>query len=191
DKGFDMLVEAAAHLRDMPTAPAWVIAGEGEMKPELEARARQLGLNVCTELPEQHWQGGTLYLPGMVRGVEKRRLFQASSIVAFPTRPEFGESFGMVLLEAMAAGRAVVASDLPIVRELIEDERNGRLVPPRDAAAWAQAIRALLADPAQRQRMQQQNLADARQYDWSSVAERMHEVYETVTNRSRAGLNQG
>ncbi|MFW6059991.1 MAG: glycosyltransferase family 4 protein, partial [Phycisphaeraceae bacterium] len=46
DKGFDMLVEAAAHLRDAPAPPAWVIAGEGEMKPELEARARQLGLNV-------------------------------------------------------------------------------------------------------------------------------------------------
>lgn len=67
--------------------------------------------------------------------------------------PSRWEGFGLVLLEAMAAGRAVVASRVSAIPEVVEDGVTGLLVPPGDPAALAAAIGALLADPARRAAM--------------------------------------
>jgi phosphatidylinositol alpha-mannosyltransferase len=91
-----------------------------------------------------------------------------------------GESFGIVLIEAMATGTPVVAADLEAFRRVLEDGKAGVLVPVADPAALATALADLLGDP-QRQRQ----LADAgrvavQAYDWSTVTARIVEVYETV-----------
>ncbi|NAZ76109.1 glycosyltransferase [Kineococcus sp. T13] len=91
-----------------------------------------------------------------------------------------GESFGIVLVEALAAGAAVVASDLGAFRRVLEDGRVGRLFPTGDARAAADAVLALLADPAERARLSAAGQVAARRYDWSVVAAEVLAVYETV-----------
>jgi phosphatidyl-myo-inositol alpha-mannosyltransferase len=91
-----------------------------------------------------------------------------------------GESFGIVLVEAMAAGTAVVASDLDAFRRVLEDGAAGRLVPVDDAPALATALIQILSDDAMRQRYVDAAAAAVHRYDWSVVAREILRVYETV-----------
>ncbi|KUI17767.1 alpha-(1-2)-phosphatidylinositol mannosyltransferase [Mycobacterium lehmannii] len=92
-----------------------------------------------------------------------------------------GESFGIVLVEAMAAGTAVVASDLDAFRQVLDDGRAGRLVPVDDAAALAEGLIEVLADDAVRERYVTAATHAVRPYDWSVVARQIMRVYETVS----------
>lgn len=89
-----------------------------------------------------------------------------------------GESFGIVLLEAMAAGAAVLASDLPGYRSVVTDGVDGRLVPPGDPAALAAAADALLDHPEQRERLAAAGRAQAEAHDWPVVAAALRQRYE-------------
>jgi phosphatidylinositol alpha-mannosyltransferase len=90
-----------------------------------------------------------------------------------------GESFGIVLVEAMAAGLPVVASDIAGYRAVLPTTA-GRLVPPGDAAALAAALEELLADPGLRARLGEAGRRESERYAWPRVAERTLAVYERV-----------
>ncbi|KUH98536.1 alpha-(1-2)-phosphatidylinositol mannosyltransferase [Mycolicibacterium acapulense] len=92
-----------------------------------------------------------------------------------------GESFGIVLVEAMAAGTVVVASDLDAFRQVLDDGRAGRLVPVDDATALAEGLIEVLADDAVRERYVTAATHAVRPYDWSVVARQIMRVYETVS----------
>lgn len=92
-----------------------------------------------------------------------------------------GESFGIVLVEAMAAGTAVVASDLDAFRRVLEEGTAGRLVPVDDAAALADGLIAVLSDDALRKRYIDAASDAVRRYDWSVVARQIMRVYDTVS----------
>jgi len=88
------------------------------------------------------------------------------------------------LLEAMAAGAVPVVSDLPALREVVEDHRNGIVVPERSAQAWAEAIRSLLRDPASIETMSRAARATIRdRHDLSTVAQSYLELFRSVTRR--------
>ena len=91
-----------------------------------------------------------------------------------------GESFGIVLVEAMAAGTAVVASDLDAFRRVLLDGKAGRLVPVDDAAALAAGLIEMLEDDVARGRYVDAAAAAVRRYDWSVVERQIMRVYETV-----------
>jgi len=91
-----------------------------------------------------------------------------------------GESFGIVLVEAMAAGTAVVASDLHAFRQVLDDGAAGRLVPVGDSAAMAAALAEVLRNDVARERYIAAGTAAVRRYDWSVVANQIMQVYETV-----------
>ncbi len=91
-----------------------------------------------------------------------------------------GESFGIVLVEAMSAGSPVVASDLGAFRRVLDDGALGVLVPPGDPAALAAALLRLLADPSERSRLSLAASRAVRRYDWDRVAGQVLAVYETV-----------
>ncbi|HZA11642.1 glycosyltransferase family 4 protein [Mycobacterium sp.] len=91
-----------------------------------------------------------------------------------------GESFGIVLVEAMAAGTPVVASDLDAFRRVLRDGEAGCLVPVDDADALARAIIVVLDDDTLRARYVKAATAAVRRYDWSVVAQQIMRVYETV-----------
>jgi phosphatidylinositol alpha-mannosyltransferase len=91
-----------------------------------------------------------------------------------------GESFGIVLVEAMAAGTPVVASDLDAFRRVLRDGEAGCLVPVDDSAALAAALVSVLADSGLRQRYIAAGVEAVRRYDWPVVAEQIMRVYQTV-----------
>ncbi|MFZ0160952.1 MAG: glycosyltransferase family 4 protein, partial [Kineosporiaceae bacterium] len=102
------------------------------------------------------------------------------SVDVFVAPQTAGESFGIVLLEAMSAGTPVVASDLGAFRRVLDDGECGVLVTPEDPAALAAGVADLLADDERRASLVRRAGAAVQRYDWSRVAAEVMEVYETV-----------
>jgi phosphatidylinositol alpha-mannosyltransferase len=103
---------------------------------------------------------------------------QAADIFCSPAT--HGESFGIVLLEAMAAGRPIVASAIEGYAGLLVADDAGLLVPPRDPEALASALVHLLHDEAARLQLGQRAAAAALKYDWLSIAGRIEEIYRRL-----------
>jgi L-malate glycosyltransferase len=144
-KGQRHLVEAA-HLvvREIPDA-RFIILGEGELRDALERQVREYHLEKHVLLP-----GFRADVLGCIKGFD---LFAMSSVT---------EGLGTSLLDAMACARPIVATRAGGIPEIVDDGVNGRLVPPRDRAAMAEAIVALLRDEGERQRMGEAGLARVR-----------------------------
>ncbi len=103
--------------------------------------------------------------------------------------PSFGpETAGVSLLEAMASGAVVVASQIRGYDEVVLDGANGLLVPPRDVRGLAAAVTRLLDDGPLRQRLSGQALRTARRYDWERVTTEVEDVYAEVARRRRHPL---
>ena len=115
---------------------------------------------------------------GLVSDTDKPRVYAGATVYCAPNT--HGESFGIVLIEAMATGTPVVASDLEAFRRVLEDGRAGVLVPVGDSAALAAALADLLGDPARRAALSAAAAAAVTAYDWSTVTTQIVEVYETV-----------
>lgn len=130
EKGIDDLLQAAARIAPQVPALRLVCAGDGEID-RVRALAAELGLATCVELP------------GWLDGEPKARALREAAVFVLPS---YAEGLPMGVLEAMAQGVPVVASDVGGVREALGDA--GLLVPAGDVAALADALLALLADPA-------------------------------------------
>jgi phosphatidylinositol alpha-mannosyltransferase len=112
------------------------------------------------------------------RVVDERPDWYASAHVhCAPTRIA---SFGVTLLEAMAAGVPVVASEIDGFREVLRHGVEGELVPPDDAAAWSRAIVRLARDPALATAYGEAGRRTARRYDWPIVAQQVLSVYRSI-----------
>jgi len=135
-KGFADLLDAFAALRRALPARLWIV-GEGELRGELEARARRLGI------ADHVWFAGFQRNP--------YRVMAAADVFALSS---LWEGFGNVIVEAMAVGLPVVATDCPHgPAEIIRDGETGVLVPPADPAAMAAALERVLRDEALRGRL--------------------------------------
>jgi phosphatidylinositol alpha-mannosyltransferase len=115
---------------------------------------------------------------GQVDDAEKASALRSVDVYCAPHTG--GESFGIVLVEAMAARTAVVASDLDAFRRVLLDGSAGRLVPVDDSAAMASALIDVLTDGAARARYVEVAAEAVQRYDWSVVAGQILRVYETV-----------
>ncbi len=115
---------------------------------------------------------------GQVDDAAKASALRSADVYCAPNTG--GESFGIVLVEAMAAGTAVVASNLDAFRRVLADGHAGRLVPVEDEAALAEALIEVLSDDALRRRYVTAATAEVRRYDWQVVADDILRVYETV-----------
>ncbi|MGN6131509.1 MAG: glycosyltransferase family 4 protein [Nocardioidaceae bacterium] len=123
---------------------------------------------------------------GPVSDEEKAQVLRTADVYVAPNTG--GESFGIVLVEAMAAGAAVVATDLPAFERVLEGGRCGVLFPNGDSKALAAAVLDLLAEPARREALRAEAAVAVRQYDWTTVARRIVQVYETVVGERRVGV---
>ena len=139
-------------------APGWQLqlVGEGPDRPRLEALVRELGLD-----PAQVFLGRPNDIP---------ELLGQADLFAFSTTP--AEGFGIVLIEAMAAGLPIIASDVPACREVLRDGAAGELLPPGDVSAWAGCLEGLMASASERDALAAQALSHADRYDIRTTAER-------------------
>lgn len=164
-KGLEQLVRAFVRLKRQRPTLRLLVVGDG---PE---RAR------CQQLLTARLRADVLFL-GQVDEEDKPRFHASADLFVAPNLG--GESFGMVLLEAMAAGLPVVASDIPGFRSVIRDGVEGRLVPPGNVAALAEAVDTLLANAALREALGEQATATVERYDWSVVADELRGLYRRV-----------
>lgn len=95
----------------------------------------------------------------------------------FPSQDKTPESFGIVQIEAMAAGKALVVGDIPATGDLVTPGKNAEVVPAADRQRWAEAMEKLLTDQAVRQAYESANILEAQKYDWSRIADCYAEVY--------------
>ncbi|WKU05189.1 glycosyltransferase family 4 protein [Micromonospora sp. HUAS LYJ1] len=112
---------------------------------------------------------------GLVSEVDKARMLRSVDLYVAPNTG--GESFGMILTEALAAGATVVASDLDAFRRVLDGGRAGRLFPTGDSAGLRTALAELLDDPEQRAALTACGDQVVAHYDWPVVARRVLEVY--------------
>jgi glycosyltransferase involved in cell wall biosynthesis len=129
-KGIDVLLTALARLADEGLQPALWIAGQGPARPALEKQARELRLESRVRFLGQR--------------SDVADLLSACDVFILPSRHE---GLGVAALEAMAAGRPIVATRVGGLAEAVVHERTGLLVPPEDPAALANALARLLRDP--------------------------------------------
>lgn len=115
---------------------------------------------------------------GRVDDTRKAAVLAAADVYCAPNTG--GESFGIVLVEAMAAGTAVVASDLDAFRRVLRDGDCGELAAVGDPDALATALTAVLTDHARRDGLRARGTEAVREYDWPVVADRVIRVYETI-----------
>lgn len=116
---------------------------------------------------------------GRVSDSRKQELLRSLAIYVAPNTG--GESFGIILAEALAAGAPVVASDLAAFRDVLEDGASGILFPTGDSQALARLITDLLEDSARRMRLKQRGQVRAMNFDWSVVGESIFDVYQLVS----------
>jgi phosphatidylinositol alpha-mannosyltransferase len=119
---------------------------------------------------------------GQVTDAEKAELLQAADIYVAPQTG--GESFGIVLIEAMSAGTAIVASDLPAFQEVLANGRAGFLFPTGETQALASKILEVWAHPSAAERKCAFAATWVKQYDWPEIATKLEGVYAEVLSRS-------
>jgi phosphatidylinositol alpha-mannosyltransferase len=121
---------------------------------------------------------------GRVTDDEKAQLYKTADVYVSPATGR--ESFGIVLLEAMAAGTAIVCSDIHGYKGVVRRGREGLLVPPRKPKALAAAIGTLIADPELRERMGAEGEARAAEFSWERVTAKVDDYYGFVIRRLAA-----
>jgi phosphatidylinositol alpha-mannosyltransferase len=163
-KGLAVLLEALPELVRLEPDVRLLVAGPGDEDAVREAVPASLRSRV--------------ELLGRVSDADKPRVFASGDVYCAPNT--HGESFGIVLVEAMATGTPVVASDLEAFRLVLQDGAAGVLVPVGDAGALATALAELLADEPRRTARAEAGRRAVQAYDWSTVTTRIVEVYETV-----------
>jgi len=163
-KGFPLLREAFVGLARQRPNLRLLVAGRGEPDEALDG--------VPDDLRER------IVLLGMVSEADKARMLHSVDVYVAPNTG--GESFGMILTEAMAAGTPVLASDLDAFRRVLDGGRAGALFPTGDSAALARTLTALLDDDGQRAALAARATAAVAAYDWPVLAQRVLEVYATA-----------
>jgi phosphatidylinositol alpha-mannosyltransferase len=126
----------------------------------------------------------SVHFVGPVSREDLPRYYRTATVFCAPSTGF--ESFGIILLEAMAAGVPVVASDITGYRSVVAHKVEGLLTPPKDETAIARAIIELLRDPAQRAQMSHAGKRKATQYDWDLIAQRVLEYYDQLIAEQRA-----
>lgn len=161
-KGLMVLVDALpAVIKEIPDVRI-IVAGPGNSEEFLE------------EVPS-HLRGRFSFL-GRITEEEKADFLHSIGVYVAPNTG--GESFGIILAEALAAGAAVVASDIPAFQALLSNGKYGELFISEDSASLARSISALLKDGSRRDQLKSDGKIYAQYFDWDEVATRIYDVYE-------------
>jgi phosphatidylinositol alpha-mannosyltransferase len=163
-KGADHLIRAMGRVQHAVPNARLVVVGDGPDRAPLTELARGVGIDVT--------------FTGRVEDERLPAYYHAADIVCSPATG--GESFGLVLVEAMACGKPVVASAIEGYVELIGDSQCAHLVPPGDVDALAAGLTRLLADPESRATMGRRAAAAVRRFGWDHVAPSIEAIYRSA-----------
>ena len=171
-KGFEYLIDALANLDAGAAAPQVAIAGSGDLAQELHERAESRGV------------GPRVHFLGEVPQDDVASWLAAADVAVVPSvRDDSGNVDGLpnTALEALASGTPVVATAAGGLGSVIEDRRTGMIVPERDAAAIAAAVRLLIADPGRRAALGIAARSEIeRRFGWSAAVERFAAAYDSA-----------
>ena len=170
-KGLPHLLKAFRLIRKSGLEARLLVVGSGPQEREARRYVMTRGLQNVEFL-------------GRVSDAEKAQLFRTADVFVSPATGR--ESFGIVLLEAMAAGCPIVCSDIHGYKGVVQRGRQAILVPPRDAKALAAGIGELLRDPALRARLGASGQARAEQFSWERVTAKVEDYYGFVIRRLAA-----
>ncbi len=161
---FTLLLAFKDVLREIPDARLRM-AGKGRLRPVLKSMCRTLSIEDNVDFL------------GYVPDNALNPLFSSADIFVLPS--SFGESFGIVILEAMASGTPVIGTEVGGIEEILGGGRYGVLVPPLDPSALAEAMVSLMEDENRRMVLRRRGLNRVRkEYDWRVVSKKVIEVYE-------------
>ncbi len=163
-KGLSVLVEAYPEIRRQHPNVRLLIAGPGEPADTLKKLSREDRASVT--------------VLGMVAPQDKASVLASGTIYVAPNTG--GESFGIVLLEAMASGTPVVASDLEAFKRVLDNGKAGITFENENSQDLATVVSNLLSDSVRRTELSAQGKLRAAEFDWSVVAERIVDVYESI-----------
>lgn len=176
-KGVAVLLDALARMG--AARPPLDVVGDGPGREALEARARALGI---ADTVRFH---GTVPAPVLARHLARCGALVLPAVV---DAKRDTEGLGVVLLEALACGRPVIASAAGGITDIVRDDDTGVLVPPGDAGALAAAIAALRADPARARRLAESGRRHvAASFSWDAIAPRLVDVYADAMRARAAG----
>jgi glycosyltransferase involved in cell wall biosynthesis len=161
-KGIDVLLEAMVLLRGRCDCDL-VVAGRGPEGPSLQALTARLGLQ------------RQVHFVGQTTGQQKLWLLQNGLCTIVPSR--IWEAFGVVAVESLAAGRPVIASQLPGLADLVQPGRTGLLVPPESPQRLAEAIREVVRDPLRADGWGNTARRFVRAFDWRNIARRHLDLF--------------
>ena len=164
-KGVPDLIRAApAVLKIIPECQFW-ITGKDPAEPAMQALCRQHGV------------ADAFHFMGWKSQAELVDLYALASVFAMPS---LTEAFGVVYLEAMAAGVPVVGTNVGGIPEIISDRQNGRLVPAQDPPTLAQALLDILQDPKEQEHLRRAGLETVRQFSVERMMSRTYEIYASL-----------
>ena len=171
-KGAKYLLRAIPAIRERHPDTRFILVGEGRLREGFQKYVERQG-----------WQD--VIFTGYVSDEDKPRYFASAHVFCSPATG--GESLGIVLLEAMASGVPIVASDIKGYATVVTHGVDGILTPPRQSDELAAAISHLLENEALRGKFIQAGLTKARDYAWPNVAHRVMDYYcELLEERARA-----
>ena len=173
-KGNSYLVEAAARVVAERNAARFFVVGEGPLLTDLQAQAAALGL------------GDRLIFAGFRRDIA--RTLSAFDLSVFPS---LWEGTPLTAFEALAMGKAIVATDADGLLDILTDNQDALIVPKRDAAALANKIIWALDRPAERSRLAETARRTGRHYDIALFVRKMERLYTILAETSRATHRKG
>ena len=170
-KGAMYLLKAYRQLRKRGIDCRLLLAGVGPQEREIRRYIATRRL-------------GGVELLGRISDDDKARYFATADVFVSPATGQ--ESFGIVLLEAMAAGKAIVCSDIHGYKGVVQRGEQALLVPPKDVKALTNAIATVLTEPELRARMGQSGRERVVQYGWENITAKVEEYYRFVIRRAAA-----
>jgi phosphatidyl-myo-inositol alpha-mannosyltransferase len=174
-KGIKYLLEAYGQLKKKHPELRLIVVGPGvnlRKRYELKVKMEKLQDVVFT---------------GSVPWEDLPRYYQAADIFCAPATGK--ESFGIVLLEAMAIGKPIVATSIEGYSSVVRHGEQALLVPPKNSDALAESLEKLIVSPSLRGKLGAAGLAKARDYDWSLIARRVLDYYADCARRTSAAKN--
>ena len=169
-KGATYLMHAYAKLKKRYPKTRLIIIGRGPQLGDLRELVRKEGV-------------GDVLFAGRTSDIDKARFYKTADVFCAPSTGQ--ESFGVVLLEAMAAGTAAVASDIHGYKKVIQRNVSGLLVEPKDVDALCSALERLVTEPALRERLGVAGSVRAREFDWPHVTDQLLAFYDEVIGAYR------